>query len=1580
MHRVGGIYAELSLRYGEFTQGLREATKAVRQAATEMETALGTGPQQALEQLGQQAQATAQEIQAAFADLDLTTGEADLGPMARQAEQMGQQIRTAFGEETRTQIATTGRYINVMYQRFGELGAMAIATGRDIYRALGEHTRGQIVIIGRYINRLYTRFAELGAMAIATGRDIYRAMGHHTRGQIVELGRYINRLFQRLGEVGAMAIATGRDIHRAFGDKTRNQFVSLKNLIVRLGDTMSHAGRRAAGASGTMRTALGVLLRKQITSTRLAVMSLKKSVDMTAQFVAGASGSMQRQLGDALRTQVQDTNTSIETLSGTTEDLARRAEGAGAAFGRNLGETARKHLDETRQVVERVRTAVIGLAASTGYQTKEMEAHFSALQTRAIIPTAEEVSGLRGRFTTMAKSAQEQLATIRDAIREITFDHIDTTRLTEGLEQAATRVQEFVTQVQQVGAEDVATVFDRMAGAAQRLTESLRGLVTEINHVVQGFRQLGETDIGARRIGQQIQSTRLDLNQFSSDMDDVRRRAQDSGRELSEGMGERPREQIRETTKEVRRAGDRISRTSRDTNDKVQRGTEETRKKAARVTWAVRGYIKDTARVVTGILIARTFYMLLKRIEQMISAAYELKLTFEEAALSFEYLLDTTEAGAARYARSMRDWAIDTQYSIREMTDAFRDLYFTGVMSIKDTESAMQILAGTATATGRPLNELVSVMRRIATATHLSTSELRALTRAGIDVGPMLQEHLGLTAEELREINRLAIPGRTAFQAIMLGMQDYAEAAVDGADTTRARWADLMEVIADSIGLITEDLYDAWVDTLTGMLDWMAALRHGLMELGPIALVKLFPPGVRDNLETVLASLNAIWDAIRRVGRLVRVVLGNAFAFFTAVLARVLPLLARATQWLGWLADRARQSSAAVRVLVTSIGALTISVVAAAAVKHLVSWLAKLTGAAQVATTALAWLKTIVLVTARNIHVLIAALALLLGNLDRIRGALGGLTDSIRQSFGLFEDFQYRMDEQHMKDVADRMTEIGDAAEDAGEKAADAFDPFLAAFDEVYQIPEETGAAADEMEKDFDVDIEMPDIDIPTMRDLEWPDIAGTMAADFETGFGDIIDTMEGFADWFRGWRGWAIAAFALLGGELVRWLFRSFFRTFSLLGIGGMLKFYLGTYVLGPIKKFFWVTLLPFLKKTLLGIPIAGWIAAALLAAIYVWYRWGDDIKEWFNNTFVPWLRETWDTIVEIFWDAVDWIKEAGGDFVQWFVDLPDNIGEYLEIAKDWLYEFFTETIPWALGYAVGRLGRWIRETYDDIAEWVITTIAQFARWGAGIVDTIVEWLMKLPGRIWKWLGRAGDTLTEWVPKIRREAVKFGKAILDGIIDTIVGLPRRVGEIFGNVVDTIGDWITGAKDTARKVGENVTKGYEEGMEAESPTRIERIMEAVSENTSKTMEAMTRIFRQYRRPIKTAWRGLADEIRSIWVDLLNKVQEVFQKIMDMAGDIQVDPSGTMASPMSGLQRTSPARREELGQRARDDDLRAFAKMLAREIAKQPQPTPIDDRDILYVDTLVADNRGLKELERRMKIIRTREKDRTGGES
>ena len=510
--------------------------------------------------------------------------------------------------------------------------------------------------------------------------------------------------------------------------------------------------------------------------------------------------------------------------------------------------------------------------------------------------------------------------------------------------------------------------FREFIQTVQQLSGELSRLSNQTSETVSRLQQLSQVNV-SQPLGQ------------------ARDNARELGHTIQEGVGEEGRRAMRDLGDQAEETGRTTREEAARTTRRTQEGMEASRKKARRVTWAVRGYIKDTARVITGILIARTFYMLLKRIEQLIGAAYELNLLFQEAAISFEYLLNATERQARHYAHSMRYWALDTQYSIRQMTDAFRDLYFTGVMNIQETESAMQILAGTATATGRPLNEIVSTMRRIATATALSTSELRALTRAGIDVGPMLQEHLGLTKEELLEINRMAIPGETAFRAIMLGLEDYAEAAVDGAQTVRARWSDFMETLADSIGLLAGPLFERWADTLENMLNWLVALREGLLGFGPRFIALLFPPGLREEFKTFLASMHAIWDAIKTVGQALVSVFRDALQFLISALSRVLPPVARLAQGIADLVRRASEATPAVRALVASIMSLLIAYSAASAVRVLVTWIYRLVFAGAIA-NAVKYLGMAFRFLAKNIWLVIAALAALFMFGDRLGAML----------------------------------------------------------------------------------------------------------------------------------------------------------------------------------------------------------------------------------------------------------------------------------------------------------------------------------------------------------------------------------------------------------------------------------------------------------------------------------------------------------------------------------------------------------------------------------------------------------------
>ena len=71
---------------------------------------------------------------------------------------------------------------------------------------------------------------------------------------------------------------------------------------------------------------------------------------------------------------------------------------------------------------------------------------------------------------------------------------------------------------------------------------------------------------------------------------------------------------------------------------------------------------------------------------------------------------------------------------------------------------------------------------------------------------------------------------------------------------------------------------------------------------------------------------------------------------------------------------------------------------------------------------------------------------------------------------------------------------------------------------------------------------------------------------------------------------------------------------------------------------------------------------------------------------------------------------------------------------------------------------------------------------------------------------------------------------------------------------------------------------------------------------------------------------------------------------------------------------STQRSVEKGSSVTADDI---AEAVSKALQQNQQYTNNQNNDIMYVGTLIADDRGLKELERRMQVVRLKESARRG---
>ena len=1189
--------------------------------------------------------------------------------------------------------------------------------------------------------------------------------------------------------------------------------------------------------------------------------------------------------------------------------------------------------------------------------------------------------------------------------------------------------------------------------------------------------------------------------------------------------------------------------------ERPQKALKQTEKEAARVSWVMRGYIKDTARVITGILISQAFYALLRTIRETARAIWGLVQDMDQLRISFRYLMGDMSDYVGSLLHEIEEFAAKTPYTFMEAAQGVRQLLAAGY-ELERIIDVMVLLEDASAVAGVGIQDLVNIFAKIRAQGRVTFRELEQFGRMGIPAIEILAEQLGMTNKELIEMGVTTIEVDDAINALLTGFQErFGGAALDVSRTLRG----LMSTIRDNVSLILVDLLQPMYDFLTEsflprLLEFVAALREGIRDIGPAFLLERFiPPELHTSVRAIIASLQHLFVSLQYIAVAFARVGAVALQFGVSVLGPILPIIAGFVRMLAYLIHTAMQSSTAVRWLVGTIAGLAIVVPIAARVV----WLAKAIGLlaiAQIAGKLILYLRNSIWALATvilkgGIPALLALLAVIVAVLTlssaAVRDWVNGVIASLARLFNIdisgvlqpietepLEDLHGALDPiiTDIEDLGEAGKGAGDAAEDIADDledvadkakdAADEFKKFLAPFDEVYQVPEQ------------DLDLgdldDLPDLaDLPDLEDIAkgigdiadalqdldipFPEVPPMDISDVFVGFDDWLaemeDAFENFRGFFDGWRKWLLAALLLLSPTVRRalrllaafvkiWIqkffatrlgqwvlagLRNFWawlmgiswiawigRLFRLIGgwiklkvtglwaaitglgwltwiknlfrlIGGWLKLKAG-YAFGaglwPAIK----TALAWLGKVIVGAIAAiggGWVVAIIAALALIglaFWKWGEEIVDWFKDTFGPSVSKAWE------WAGQQWEKVSG-----WVGErVVEPLQEKWEGVKDWFEQ--------RVGRPLGELWEGVVDKWEAATQWIddkiIQPIAAGWQWLSDTLGAIFGTIGDVAGPVWEDIKTVARGvwyfLSKYIPERWGEIWESFKQIWeDGIAAGFLWLKENVWDPLVTTWETIKTRLGDNWRDIRRVFSQVWENYIAPTFGWLKTNVwdplvttwEDIKDDLSGYWDDIKDKAREVWVNYMRPtfqwlennlwrpMVSTWEWITERLSTLWGRIKDTAAEIWDGIRDtirgaingiigfinrlieawnnlrfsvrtftlpdiMGGDtiggwsIGTRPISRIPSLGEGgiVTRDMLARVGERGQREAvlpldATALRPFAEVIGEEIAARsggPTESPLPP---LYVGTLIADRQGLRELERKMKVIRLEESAR-----
>lgn len=279
----------------------------------------------------------------------------------------------------------------------------------------------------------------------------------------------------------------------------------------------------------------------------------------------------------------------------------------------------------------------------------------------------------------------------------------------------------------------------------------------------------------------------------------------------------------------------------------------------------VTGDMGNLGNVMTGLfstveLVKTGFEALSGVISAGKSAFIDYNAQMETTKIALTTLLGNADDAEATF-RKLHRLAANTPFEFPGLADAGKRLVAMG-FSAKGAQDALEASANAAAALGKGqegIDRIGLALGQTAVKAKASAEEMMQLAEVGVNPYEILQNKLGLTADQAANLGNQNISGRKVAEALVEGMQEqFAGSSKALSDSFTGMLATVKDDIAYILGDIGEPLFEALKEPLSKIRDFMADTVNSINDIGLGATLKNML-----GVEVINGAL-VIWQTIKQ--------------------------------------------------------------------------------------------------------------------------------------------------------------------------------------------------------------------------------------------------------------------------------------------------------------------------------------------------------------------------------------------------------------------------------------------------------------------------------------------------------------------------------------------------------------------------------------------------------------------------------------------------------------------------------------------------------------------------------------------
>lgn len=253
--------------------------------------------------------------------------------------------------------------------------------------------------------------------------------------------------------------------------------------------------------------------------------------------------------------------------------------------------------------------------------------------------------------------------------------------------------------------------------------------------------------------------------------------------------------------------------------------------------------IRSAKSVLSSMALYGFFEGLTSVIYSSAAAITQFSMNMETAEISMQYFVDGTDKAAKslEYLREMQALAADTSFTTESAVNLSKFMSAMG-LNISVTKDVMRVINDAAAATGASeanMQRIVTSIGQILTKGRLAAEEVRQLANANIPIYEILQEEMGLTGDQIKNIGNYWYDAEESVVAILTGLQKRYEGAAEKVADTMSGMVNSIQDNALMIGSIAASgVYDDAADKILVIRDALSEYRDIAVNMGSTALLR----------------------------------------------------------------------------------------------------------------------------------------------------------------------------------------------------------------------------------------------------------------------------------------------------------------------------------------------------------------------------------------------------------------------------------------------------------------------------------------------------------------------------------------------------------------------------------------------------------------------------------------------------------------------------------------------------------------------------------------------------------------------